>query len=72
MDIFCEKMNSTSKVREWQVLPHMVHQVSKCAVCQRAQRFMCGPTLSQQNILIKQPLHVGNKLCNVTKKLQIQ
>jgi hypothetical protein len=33
---------------------------------------MCCPTLSQQNILIKQPLHIRNKLCNVTKKLQIQ
>lgn len=53
MDVFCKEMNSTSKVREWQVLPHMVHQVSKCAVCQRAQRFMCGPTLSEQHILIK-------------------
>jgi len=68
MDILREEMDSSSKVREWQMLPHMVHQVSKCAVCQGAQRLMCGPTLSQQHILIKESLHVWNKFCNVKKK----
>jgi hypothetical protein len=71
MDVLREQMNSTSKVTKWKVLPHMMHQISKSAVCQRTQGFMCGPTLSQEHILIKQPLHVGNKLCNATDKLNL-
>jgi hypothetical protein len=68
MHILGEEMNCASKVTEWQVLPHVMHQICKRAVCQRAQGLMCGPTLSQEHILVKQPLHVRNKLCNTTHK----
>jgi hypothetical protein len=69
MNVLSEEMHGASKIRERQVLPYVVNQVSKSAVCQGAQGLMCGPTLSQQHILIKQSLHVWNKLCNETEKL---
>lgn len=69
MNVLREEMHSASKIREWQVLPYVVNQVSKSAVCQGTQGLMRGPTLSQEHILIKQSLHVRNKLCNETKKL---
>jgi hypothetical protein len=72
MNVLREEMHSTSKIREWQVLPYMVNQVSERAVCQGTQGLMRGPTLSQQHILIKQSLHIWNKLCKETKSCKFK
>jgi hypothetical protein len=36
MNILREEMHGTSEIGEWQVLPHVVNEVSERAVCQGA------------------------------------
>ena len=62
VDILAGELHGPVEVSKWQLLSHVVDEVSKCGVGQRPQSFVSCPAFTQQNVLIKQFLHQRNKL----------